>query len=114
MFYSSFFKALRTNLPLTSYKTLKVSLVFSMERTSITPKGNPLSLLICPSILMLASLSFKIMVQSLLFKAYFNFYLKITYKGIHCLNLWGPWEGLTACNPPSFPNIQDLGAAILF
>jgi hypothetical protein len=90
MFYSSFLRALRTNLPLTSYKILKVSLVFSIETTSITPKGNPLSLLVYPSTLTLASLSFNIIVTSLPFKAYLNLYLKTTYKGIHYLNLWGP------------------------
>lgn len=61
-----------------------------MERTSITPKGNPLSDLLTPSTLMQVSLSVIILVTSAPFKAYFNFYLKITYKGIHYLNLWGP------------------------
>jgi hypothetical protein len=65
IFYSSFLRALRTNLPLTSYKILKVSLVFSIETTSITPKGYPLSLLVTPSTLTLASLSYNIIVTSL-------------------------------------------------
>jgi len=61
-----------------------------MDKTSITPKGKPLSLLATPSTLTLTSLSYKILVTSDPFKAYLNFYLKTTDMGIDYLNLWGP------------------------
>lgn len=61
-----------------------------MDKISITPKGNPLSLLATASTLTFTSLSFKILVTSFPFKAYLNLFFNIMAKGIHYLNLWGP------------------------
>ncbi len=46
--------------------------------------------------------------------AYLSLYCRTIERGSDSLNLWGPVDGLVAHFPPSFPSIQDLGAAILF
>jgi len=102
------------NLPLTSSKILKNSLVFSILTTSIWPRGNLWFLLIFPSTLMRPSFCLQIFKHSYLVKAYFSLYCKRTLIGMHSLSLWGPAVGLVEYTPLSFPRYQFFGAATLF
>ena len=93
---SSSLIGLKTILPLTSNQILKCSPVFSIDNISMIPTGNPVSLLIYPSMVNLASLSIQIDFTSLALVAYLSLFLKIRSNGRHSLSLWGPWEGLVA------------------
>lgn len=63
---------------------------------------------------MLPSLSARIILASLAYKAYFNLCCNMTESGIDSLNLCGPYDGLVVQLPPNLESIQDLGAVILF
>ena len=84
---SSGFKLFNTNLPLESNKTLKFSLVFWRERTSMIPQGNLGSLLNLLSILTFPSLSLTMVLTSLVTKAYLNLCWIKMDNGMDSLNL---------------------------